>query len=210
VTGKANIVTDAGPGRRDEIAAVVAERVRALRTARKWSLDELASRSGVSKGMVAQIDGGRTNPSIGTLVRIADAFGVTIAKLVEDTRPPTVRVVRAGEYPVLWHGPAGGRARLLGGLDEPEFVELWEWVLNPGEEQVSDDHAVGTREIAHVLAGALTVVVDGEEYRAEIGETVLYPGDVPHTYRNDGTEATRFAMVVTLPAGEFDRRTHHR
>lgn len=202
--------SDERSGGRPAIAAVVASRVRSLRTARHWSLDELAARSGVSKGMVVQIEAGRTNPSIGTLVRIGDAFGVTLARLVEDLRPPTVQINGAAEHHTLWKGPAGGHATLLGGIDEPEFVELWEWVLNPGEEQASDDHAVGTREIAHVFTGILTLRVGDAEYQVAAGQTALYPGDVPHVYRNDGTEPTRMTMVVTLPPGEFDRRAPRR
>ncbi|MFG1921524.1 helix-turn-helix domain-containing protein [Cryptosporangium sp. NPDC048952] len=183
------------------------ERVRSLRTNRRWSLDELAGRSGVSKGMVVQIEAGRTNPSIGTLVRIADAFGVTVARLVEEARPPEVQVTGPSDYSVLWEGPSGGRATLFAGLDDPEFVEFWEWVLEPGEEHVSEDHSVGTREMAHVLSGTMTLVVGEVELRVETGRTAVYPGDVPHRYRNDGTEPARVHMVVTMPPGEFDRRT---
>jgi transcriptional regulator with XRE-family HTH domain len=206
LTGEATILTEGLGDGRPAIAAVVGERVRSLRTARRWSLDELAARSGVSKGMVVQIEAGRTNPSIGTLVRIGDAFGVTIVRLVEDLRPPVVRINTSAEQHVLWQGPTGGHARLLGGIDEPEFVELWEWVLQPGEEHLSDDHAVGTREIAHVLEGVLTLRVGEDTYRVETGQTALYPGDIPHAYRNEGPEPTRMTMVVTLPPGEFDRR----
>jgi len=199
-------LTAAKDDARPAIALLVGERVRSLRLNRRWSLDELAGRSGVSKGMLVQIEAGRTNPSIGTLVRIADAFGVTVARLVEEKRPPEVQVTKPDDYSVLWSGPSGGRATLFAGIDEPEFVEFWEWVLEPGEEHISDDHAVGTRELSHVLTGALTVVVGDVEYRVEAGETAVHPGDVPHRYRNDGAEQTRVHMVVTMPPGEFDRR----
>jgi transcriptional regulator with XRE-family HTH domain len=210
LTEGANILTAARDDARPAIASLVGERVRGLRTVRRWSLDELAGRSGVSKGMVVQIEAGRTNPSIGTLVRIADAFGVTIARLVEDIRPPDVRVSTREDYSVLWRGPSGGRATLFAGIDDPQFVELWEWVLEPGEEQISEDHAVGTREMAHVLTGVLTLVVGDTAFQVETGQTALYPGDVPHRYRNDGSEQTRVHMVVTMPPGEFDRRSPRR
>lgn len=204
---RANILTASKDGTRPAIALLVGERIRSLRQNRRWSLDELAGRSGVSKGMVVQIEAGRTNPSIGTLVRIADAFGVTVARLVEEQRPPEILVSGPSDYSVLWEGPAGGRATLFGGIDGPEFVELWEWVLEAGEEHESEDHAVGTREIAHVVSGLLTLRVGAVEVRVGTGQTALYPGDVPHVYRNDGTEPTRVHLVVTMPPGEFDRRT---
>jgi transcriptional regulator with XRE-family HTH domain len=198
VTRKENILT----GRSIEVNAVaasIAKHVRALRQARSWSLDELANRSGVSKGMAVQIEGARTNPSIGTLCRLAEAFGVSIGRLVEASAEPGVRVVRADE------GAAGGTARLLRGVNDPAFVELWEWRLEPGERHASGDHAPGTRELVYVHAGSFTVVVDLEPHEVKTGETIDFRADHPHEYRNDGAEPALLTMVVVMPAGERDR-----
>ncbi|MET7397672.1 helix-turn-helix transcriptional regulator, partial [Dactylosporangium sp. NPDC005572] len=73
-----------------EAQAAIARHVKLLRQGRRWSLDELASRSGVSKGMLVQIEGARTNPSIGTLCRIAESFGVSIGRLLEAAPEPDV------------------------------------------------------------------------------------------------------------------------
>jgi transcriptional regulator with XRE-family HTH domain len=189
-----------------EVTAAVARAVRGLRQSRGWSLDELSGRSGVSKGMVVQIEGGRTNPSIGTLCRLADAFGVTVARLVEPGPPRRVRVGVASEAPLLWQGGYGGFARLLAGLNEPDFVELWEWRLEAQDRHDSPDHAPGTREVLHVLSGSLTVTVDGTDHPVRAGETIDFPADSAHGYRNDGTEPVRLMMVVVMPPGDFDRR----
>jgi transcriptional regulator with XRE-family HTH domain len=205
---KGSVLTDTPRERVREITATVAERVRSLRTTRGWSLDELAGRSGVSKGMVVQIEGTKTNPSVGTLARIADAFGVTVARLLE---PPAseraVHIVDAADAPLLWQGPAGGLGRLLRGMNEPDFVELWEWRLSPGERHDSADHAPGTRELLHVLAGEVTVTVAGTDHRVAAGQTIDFRADRWHAYRNDGGTPTRLLMVVVMPSGEWDRRT---
>jgi transcriptional regulator with XRE-family HTH domain len=189
----------------DAVAASIAKHIRGLRQARGWSLDELAYRSGVSKGMVVQIEGARTNPSIGTLCRLAEAFGVSIGRLVEAAAEPVVRVVRADEPPVLWKGSAGGAARLLRGVNDPAFVEVWDWRLAPGERHVSGDHAPGTRELVYVHAGAFTVLVDLEPHQVRTGETIDFRADRPHEYRNDGDEPAVLTMVVVMPPGEYDR-----
>ena len=124
VTVKDRVLTDTAGGRVGEITAAVAAHVRELRASRGWSLDELAGRSGVSKGMVVQIEGARTNPSVGTLCRIADAFGVTIAQLLEPVPQRSVHLSDAGDAPVLWRGPRGGHGRLLRGVNHPALVEL--------------------------------------------------------------------------------------
>ncbi|WP_249714110.1 helix-turn-helix domain-containing protein [Rhizomonospora bruguierae] len=190
-----------------EVTACVADHVRALRVARSWSLDELAARSGVSKGMVVQIEAGRTNPSIGTLCRLADAFGVTIARLVEAAPERRVRLTDLADAPTLWRGERDGFGRLLAGLAEPACLELWEWRFAPGERHRSDGHAPGTREMLHVLAGQLTVTVDGADHRVRTGQTIDFAADRTHTYRNDGTGTARLIMVVAPPADEWDRRS---
>ena len=185
------------------ITAAVARRVRALRQARSWSLDELAGRSAVSRGMVVQIEGARTNPSLGTLCRLAEAFGVSVAALIEPPDAPAVRVTKPDEAPVLWHGPAGGTGRLLCGVGE---VELWEWRFEPGERHASGDHTPGTRELVHVHSGALVVTVEGADHRVPAGGTVDFAADGPHGYRNDDPGPALVTMVVVMPPGEWDRR----
>ena len=113
----------------DAVADAIARNTRQLRTTRGWSLDQLATRSGVSKGMLVQIEQARTNPSIGTLCRVADAFGVTLAQLVELADESSVRVVDAAEVVRLWSGSEGSGGDLLVGTDRNEHVELWRWHL---------------------------------------------------------------------------------
>jgi transcriptional regulator with XRE-family HTH domain len=189
------------------LTAAVAGHVRALRTARGWSLDELAGRSGVSKGMVVQIEAARTNPSVGTLVRIADAFGVTIARLLEPAEERTVRISSAEDAPQLWRGGEGGFGRLLRGMNDPSFVELWEWRFAPGERHTSETHMPGTREVLHVIAGTLTMTVDGVDHEVGPGQTIDFLADRAHTYRNSGPEETRLVMVAVVPNTEWDRRS---
>lgn len=204
LTMKDNVLTDTS----EALTTAIAAHVRGLRSARGWSLDELAGRSGVSKGMVVQIEGGRTNPSIGTLARLADAFGVTVARLLEPAAAErTVHITDADAAPVLWRGEHGGMARLLRGSNDPDLVELWEWQLEPGERHASAEHAPGTREVLHVLTGTVTVTVAGTDHAVTEGQTVDFRADRPHGYRNDGRTRARLMMVVVTPPGEWDRRT---
>jgi transcriptional regulator with XRE-family HTH domain len=189
------------------IRAAVAGQVRALRQARGWSLDELGQRAGVSKGMLVQIENARTNPSIGTLCRLAESFGVSVGRLVEpDPARGRVRVIDATEPPILWRGEHGGVARLLVGVHDPAFVEFWEWRIAAGERHASADHTPGTRELVHVRGGALVVTVDGTDYPVEAGQTIDFWADRPHGYRNEAAEPADATMVLVMPPGEWDRR----
>ncbi len=66
----------------------LARNVRHWRSVRGFTLDVLAARAGVSRGMLIQIEQARTNPSIGTVVKIGDALGVSVTTLLDYERAP--------------------------------------------------------------------------------------------------------------------------
>lgn len=183
----------------DDVAAAIARNTRELRTQRQWSLDQMATRSAVSKGMLVQIEQARTNPSIATLCRIADAFGVTLAQLVELSDGATVRVVDPDEIVRLWQGQEGSGGDLLVGTDQGEHVELWRWTLAPGDRHAADGHIEGTHELIAVLSGTLTVEVDGEDHVVRPGGAVLFDADRPHAYRNDHKRPLDMMLTVVQP-----------
>lgn len=188
----------------ETITAAVANNVRAQRAHRQMTLDDLAARSGVSRGMLVQVEQGRTNPSINTLTRIADALGVTVARMVEVSDTPVVRVVGAADVVTFPHGRASS-ARLLVGTDAPSILELWDWRLAPGEHHDGDAHPPGTREMLTVLEGELTLSVYGVSHVVAVDDAVVFSADRPHKYANQGKIPLRFMMVVTEPRGTPDQ-----
>ena len=183
----------------DVVAAAIARNTRKLRAERQWSLEHLAGRSGVSKGMLVQIEQARTNPSMGTLCRIADAYGVTLAQLVELSDSSSVRVVEADDVIRLWAGEDGSAGDLLVGVDRREHVELWRWTLAPGDAHESEGHMDGTREMLAVLSGTLTLDVGDQTYTVPAGGAVLFDGNVDHAYRNTHKRPLDAVLVVIQP-----------
>lgn len=182
-----------------DISGTLARTVQQLRAERAWSLDQLAARSGVSKGVLVALEQGRSNPNLGTLARIGDAFGVPVTRLLDTADQPRVQVTGPAETRVLWHGPAGGTGTIIAATDAPWAAELWQWTVQPGESWGGDAHAPATREMAWVEAGTLTLTVAGADYEVSAGQCVRFPGGVPHTYRNNGDCPLRMIMIVVVP-----------
>ena len=159
----------------------------------------MAGRSGVSKGMLVQIEQARTNPSIGTLCRLADAFGVTLAQIVELSDTTSVRVVDPDEVVRLWSGAEGSGGDLLVGADRREHVELWRWTIAPGDDHESEGHLEGTREMMAVLSGTLTLDVGDSTHVVHLGGAVLFDADVAHAYRNVHKRPLDLVLVVVQP-----------
>jgi transcriptional regulator with XRE-family HTH domain len=183
------------------INELIGERVRQHRTARGWTFDELADRSGVSRRMLISIEHGEGNPSIATLLRISGALGVGLPVLVDVEHPRALIVTVAGQAPVLWRGPCGGQGLLVAGTEPPDVVELWDWTLHPGEEHRSEPHSVGTRELLLVLDGRVDLRVGDRTDRLETGDSAAFAGDLAHGYAApaDARTPVRFALTVFQP-----------
>ena len=184
----------------DAPLAVVAQNVRSARAAAALSLDALAARAEISKGALVALEGARGNPNLGTLVRLADALGRSVSSLMEDAREEPVVVVDAADVAPLWTGPSGGTARLLLTNPRPSPVEVWRWVLHPGERYESAAHAPGTTETLTVIRGQLQVLVGDTTRRLRAGATTAFPADVRHGYEGAGRGSSELVMTVHLPS----------
>jgi transcriptional regulator with XRE-family HTH domain len=183
----------------DLLTQSLARNVKRWRTERGFTLDALAARAGVSRGMLIQIEQARTNPSIGTVVKIGDALGISITTLLDYEQGPTVRIVPAEQAVRLWHTDAGSYNRLLAGTEAPGPLEMWDWRLMPGEQSPSEPHRVGTVELVHVTAGELTLTVDGVEHLVPTGASATFEASTAHTYANEGDVPMEMVMAVSVP-----------
>jgi transcriptional regulator with XRE-family HTH domain len=186
----------------ERMNGAIARRIGLLRGAKRLSFDELAARSGVSKGMLVQIEQGRANPSIATLCRLAAGLRVSVADLIAsgDEAHSAVQVVAADATRVLWKGPNGGSAALLVGSEGPDMLELWDWTLQPGERFEARPHSAGTLELVHVVTGSLALEVEGVVHVVAAGSSAFARTDRPHAYMCHGRRRTHFTMVVSEQA----------
>jgi transcriptional regulator with XRE-family HTH domain len=182
----------------ERVAAEIASRVRAARTQRRWTLDELAARSTLSRRLLVQIEHADANPSLATLLKLAAALRTTLTELVaEQPEREPVAVVAGHDAITLWSTPSGSAARLLVSHGP---IELWSWTLSPGDRRASEAHRPGSVELITVEAG--TAAFDVGDHRVEVpaGDSVWFDATSPHTYSNPGTTTTNFTLVVLEPA----------
>lgn len=66
-----------------DVDAVIRQRIRSLRLARGWSLDNLAGRCSLSPSTLSRIETGHRRIALDQLIPIARAFGTTLDALVE-------------------------------------------------------------------------------------------------------------------------------
>jgi len=178
----------------------VATEVRRRRQQRDWTLDVAATRLGVSRRLLVQIESGQANPSLSTLLSIATGFDISLVELLAGADKPSITVqTDNAAAPMLWEGPLGGVGRLLVGSDP---LELWEWTLAPGEERRSNAHRTSSREALLVTKGAVTLCVGSSDpVVLRSGQSALFRADEPHWYRNDTRTPAQFVLAVHEPSG---------
>jgi len=190
----------------ETLARAIGARVKQERSALGWTLDQLAQSAGVSRRMVVNVEQGSMNPSVGTLLRLSDALGVGLPALVEPPASKAAKVTRSDEGAVLWAGSAGGRGVLVAGTEPPDVVELWDWMLAPGEHHSSEAHSAGTRELLQVQRGTITVEIDGDAHVLDAGDALTFFGDADHSYSNPGHDPAWFTLAVYEPGVGHARR----
>lgn len=162
--------------------AMIARSVRRERERAGLSLSELAKRAGIAKSSLSQLESGLGNPSVETIWALGVALDVPFSRLVEEPRR-AVRVIRAGEGPVMHSEQSSYSATLLASSPPRARRDVYRIQAQPGEPRVSQPHSAGTLE--HVVMGRGLALVgpvdDPVELRA--GDYLSYPGDAPHVFR---------------------------
>ena len=155
-------------------------RLRTLREARKWSLKRLSVESGVSVVAIQKIESGQTNPSLLTVMAIADVLGESVDRLVAVSRKASeVSHVAFGTLPVRATGasllPAIDRARIKSRLI----------AIPPRASLDSADIPKEGAVFAYVMNGSLQLrFADGSSEQLGTGDFIHVTGDLPVEWIN--------------------------
>ncbi len=175
-------------------------RVKVLRQERGLLQKHVAEKSGLTASMVSQIESGRLNPTLTTLRKVADAFGVSIPQLLE---PPAggqrVHISRKREHPLVSFEDCAERWMVLGaGLFEGKIRAVVS-TLDGRARGVSTDKVrikPGQMKLFYVLQGKVALRYASEIYPMSEGDSALVDGAAPHGWDNVGRGRARVLWVI--------------
>lgn len=179
-----------------ELARKVAESLKTYRRDRRLSLDELSERSGVSRAALSQIEGGRTNPTLAVLWKIAVGLEIQFHDLLGKSSQDAVLILRAGDAPPLRSSDGRTESRLLSPGGATTDTEVYEIRFASKAIHRSDPHARGTNETVVLLTGSLRLKVGDAEYELQPGDSAFFRADVAHSYENRSTREARCIDVI--------------
>lgn len=177
----------------------LAERLAMLRLAAGWSLDELATRSGVSRATLSRLERAETSPTATLLSRLARAHGLPLSRLLADAEALPVRLLRAAEQP-RWHDQTSGFERLMRCPPLAGFAtEVIEARLAPGAELVYEEPTVARLE-HHLclLDGGISLALQGQVYTLAAGDSISFRAVGRSVFANPGAEPARYLLAMTV------------
>jgi len=188
----------ARPEAADSINRHLGSRLKHLRADRQWSLEALASASGVSRSMLSQIEREQANPTLAVTLRIARAFGLSLGEFLEMPGASSgVTVIRSDDRTYDYRSDKDCRIRTLSPLNLEKDVEFYELRLQANGALRSAPHFEGTREFLVVQKGRVRITSAGDSEKLNVGDSANYRADVPHAIENLGkADAVLFLLVI--------------
>lgn len=181
--------------RMKSIQKQIAENLKNIRKLRGYSYDQLASLTGVSKGMLSQIEKGESSPTVNTLWKIANGLQVSFSSLVEETKP-TVSVVRLNKKAAVPESNELYQVYPYFPFDASKKFEIYYMELLQGCVHKSERHHGSVEEYVLVCDGEATITIRGEEYILKKGDSMRFQADHIHTYANHTDKTTSCYLLI--------------
>lgn len=172
------------------------ERVRRERLQQALTIDDLAQRANVSSSMISAVERGGKAPTIVVLHRIASGLGVSMTRLMGESEPARVIVLRSADQSVITDPTGWERRNLAPALPDPGFEFMRTSIPAGVDAGLFPAHASGSREHVAIESGVLTLILDGTSYELECGDSISYAGDCEHRFRNDHDQMCVYYLAL--------------
>ena len=181
--------------------ALLGQRMRGMRQRRQWTLQELSARSGLSVGMLSQIERGLSSPSIRSLQKLSEIFSVPIGWFFsEATAAPQgpAWIQRRAQRRVLDLSAKGITKELLA-PDGDGTIELMLITVEPGGSSGEAPYQHAGEDAGTVIEGVLQLEVDGVSGLLQAGDSFRFLSTLPHRFGNPGPLRCVVVWAVTPP-----------
>jgi quercetin dioxygenase-like cupin family protein len=148
---------------------------------------------------MSQVERGKSSPTIAVAERIAAGLGLSLSQLLRLDEGQDVTLVRArGRHGVRRNGHRYEELTpALPGERASVTLHALKAKARTGGAGDAPLHSPGSRETAFVQSGSLVLMLDGERYALDAGDTITFDADLPHYFENPGRSETSFVAVVT-------------
>ncbi|MFI9533706.1 helix-turn-helix domain-containing protein [Nocardia fusca] len=160
-----------------ELDSLVRKRIRALRVAQGWSLEELATRAHLSQSSLSRIENGQRRLALDQLVTLARALDTTLDQLVETAADDVIisPMIDAAHGLMRWS--------IKG---EPGISVVRQRMTEPPPDNPARMRAHPGREWLVVLSGTAILMLGHRRFRVETDQAAEFPTMLPHAIGTEG------------------------
>lgn len=171
-------------------------KIRSLRKKQAQTLEDLSQSTGLSKGLLSQVERGISQPSLETLWKITKALDTSIVHFFEDVAHTQIHVVRKEERNQILFPGTTGTCYVLGHTDNTR-LRMLEVVLNPGE--TMKDHFLDREgeQCLVVTRGELSFRIGEEEFVLQEGDSLFFDSTLAHSAINKTDRPVTYIWSVT-------------
>jgi transcriptional regulator with XRE-family HTH domain len=172
-------------------------RLRAARKAHGYTLEQLASASGLTKGFLSRVERDETSPSVASLLTLCEVMSIDVGSLFS---APDVALVRRDEAPAINLGGTGVTERLMTPRGQ-SALQLVHSRIDPGGSGGSQLYTINCEtEVVYVLEGTIEMVFSDRTQKLSTGDALTFPGGEPHTWNNASASSGAEVIWVLVPA----------
>jgi transcriptional regulator with XRE-family HTH domain len=170
-------------------------RLRELRRTGGYALAQVAEATGISTSFISHIENGKSDITIGRLLRLADFYGIDINDLLPGRRPAEPEVIRKGEHSHLPSPDEHLEIFLLAPDLRRGMIPILTHYERGG--RTTDTFSLEGENFLYILEGTVSVTWDdGHEIVLEAGDSAYYDADLPHRYANVGNGSARLVSCA--------------
>ncbi|GAB0104589.1 helix-turn-helix domain-containing protein [Nocardia sp. JMUB6875] len=185
----------------EEPAGAFGGNVRRRREEAGMTLDQLSTRSSVSRAMLSKVERGEKSPTIGVASRIAHALDASLSDLIGGpgaAAPGAAVVMRKSERPVFRDPETGFERHMVSAAPGASSGEM---IVHHLPAQVSlgllPAYPPGTEKQLVVLQGTLTVLIGGISETLHTGDSIFFQADTDHGFANRTDAPCEYIMIIS-------------
>ncbi|MDU5503973.1 MAG: XRE family transcriptional regulator [Anaerococcus vaginalis] len=177
--------------------------VKKFRNEKNLSLKELAEEIEVSPSMLSQIESGKANPSLNTLKLISKYLEVPMFTLFVEDDKEAAMVVRKKDRIRITSGKSSSKEYQLSyDLLSPDMkgdLQLCEMKLSGFQYNSNDFNFHDGEEVAVCTQGKIEIILEGENYLLNKGDSIRIPSGKKHRWKNPSEEDCAIIFAISPP-----------
>lgn len=180
----------------------IGKKIRELRKSKNFSIIDLSKESGLSTGLISQIERNMVVPSIKVMWKIANVLEVNIGYFFDedDENIEEKIVVRKDHRKSINTNDSTKSYELLMPNLNNKSIEFILITLNKETKINKELVSHKGEECGYIIEGKMKIILENKEYILEKGDSFYFDSKIPHVYENYGDETCVLVCAMTPPS----------